>query len=97
VKKSKGACAKLVAANTDLLNEGYQYLTKAIELNPTYDDAMAYLNLTYRSKANLDCGNDAARKENLAKADEWVQKGMGARKANEKKKEEKTQGGVTMQ
>ena len=97
VKKSKAACAKLQAANTQLVDEAFQYLTKAIELNPTYDDAMAYMNLTYRSKANLECGNDAARKDDLAKADEWVQKGMGARKANEKKKEEKTQGGVTMQ
>ena len=30
-------------------------------------------------------------------ADEWSQKAMGARKANELKKEKKTQGGVTMQ
>src|SRR3984885_7208919 len=57
VKKSKAACAKLQAANTQLVDEAFQYLTKAIELNPTYDDAMAYMNLTYRSKANLECGN----------------------------------------
>lgn len=96
-KKSKAACAKLQAANTDLVNEAFEYLNKAVELNPTYDDAMAYLQLTYRSKANLECGDDAARKADLAKADEWVQKGMGARKANELKKEKATQGGVTMQ
>ena len=96
VKKSKAACQKLKDANTDLVNEAFQYLNKAIELNPTYDDAMQYLQLTYRSKANLDCGDDAARKADLAQADEWVQKAMGARKINEKKKEEKTPGGVTM-
>lgn len=96
-KKSKGACEKLKAANTDLVNEAFQNLNKAIELNPNYDDAMAYLQLTYRSKANLECGDDAARKADLAKADEWVQKGMGARKENERKKEEKAGGGVTMQ
>jgi tetratricopeptide (TPR) repeat protein len=96
-KKSKAACAKLQAANTELVNEAFQTLTKAIELRPNYDDAMAYLQLTYRSKANLECGDDAARKADLAKADEWVQKAMGARKENEKKKEEKLGGGVTMQ
>jgi tetratricopeptide (TPR) repeat protein len=96
-KKSKAACAKLQEANTDLVNEAFQYLNKAIELNPEYDDAMQYLQLTYRSKANLECGNDAARKADLALADEWVQKAMGARKIIEQKKEKQTQGGVTMQ
>jgi hypothetical protein len=80
-----------------LVTEGLQYLQKAVDLNQTYDDAMQYLNLTNRRKADLECGNDAARKDDLAKADEWSQKAMGARKENEKKKEEKTQGGVTMQ
>jgi tetratricopeptide (TPR) repeat protein len=96
-KKSKGACLKLQAANTDLVNEGLQYLNKAIALNPTYDDAMQYLQLTYRRKADLECGDDAARKADMAQADEWVQKAMGARKLNEEKKEKATQGGVTMQ
>jgi tetratricopeptide (TPR) repeat protein len=97
VKKSKGACQKLVEANTALVNEGMEYLNKAVELNPNYDDAMQYLNLMNRRKADLECGDDNARKADLAKADEWSQKAMGARKENEKKKEQKTQGGVTMQ
>jgi tetratricopeptide (TPR) repeat protein len=96
-KKSKGACQKLQEANTALVTEGLEYLNKAVEINPNYDDAMSYLNLTYRRKADLECGDDNARKADLAKADEWSQKSMGARKENEKKKEEKTQGGVTMQ
>jgi tetratricopeptide (TPR) repeat protein len=97
VKKSKAACQKLVDQNTPLVTEGLDYLQKAVGINTTYDEAMQYLNLTYRRKADLECGNDAARKDDLAKADEWAQKAMGARKENEKKKEEKTQGGVTMQ
>jgi tetratricopeptide (TPR) repeat protein len=97
VKKSKGACQKLQQANTALVNEGMEYLLKAVELNPNYDDAMQYLNLMNRRKADLECGDDNARKADLAKADEWSQKAMGARKENEKKKEEKTSGGVTMQ
>jgi tetratricopeptide (TPR) repeat protein len=96
-KKSKAACQKLQDANTALVNEGLQYLQKAIDINPTYDDAMQYLQLTYRRKADLECPDDNARKADLAKADEWAQKAMGARKENEKKKEEKLGGGVTMQ
>jgi tetratricopeptide (TPR) repeat protein len=97
VKKSKAACQKLVDANTALVNDGMDYLNKAVELNPTYDDAMQYLNLINRRKADLECGDDNARKADLAKADEWSQKAMGARKENEKKKEQKAGGGVTMQ
>lgn len=96
-KKSKGACQKLQAANTDVVNEGLQYLNKAVELNPTYDDAMQYLQLTYRRKADLDCGDEAARKADMAQVDQWIQRAMGARKINEEKKEKATSGGVTMQ
>jgi tetratricopeptide (TPR) repeat protein len=96
-KKSKEVCAKLVAANTQLVDEALKYLQQAVNINPTYDDAMQYLNLTNRRKADLECGDDAARKADLAKADEWVQKASGARKANEAAKEKKLgTGGVTM-
>jgi tetratricopeptide (TPR) repeat protein len=71
-------------------------LQKAIELNPNYDDAMQYLQLTYRRKADLECGNDAARKADLDEADKWIQRAMGARKQNEINKEKKVGGGVTM-
>jgi len=95
-KMTKAACAKMQAQNSPLVNEGLQYLNKAVDLNPTYDDAMQYIQLTERRKADLECGNDAARKDDLAQADQWIQKAMGARKANELKKEQKAGGGVTM-
>ena len=95
-KKSKDACAKMQAANTGLVNTAMENLNKAIEINPTYDDAMQYMNLTYRRKADIDCPDDNARKADIAKADEWVAKATGARKANEKKLEEKNAGGVEM-
>ena len=95
-KMTKGACAKIQAANGTLVNEGLQNLQKAVDLNPTYDDAMQYLQLTYRRKADLECPNDAARKADLAKSDEWTNKAIGARKTNELNKEKKLGGGVTM-
>ncbi len=96
VKKSKDVCAKIVAANTDLVDKAQTHLTKAVNINPTYDDAMTYLNLNWRRKADLECGNDQARKADLAQADVWVQKATGARKANEAAKEKKLAGGVSM-
>ena len=99
-KKSKGACQKLVEQNTGLVDEGLQYLDKAVDLNPNYDDAMSYISLDYRLKAENECGSDAdsARKADLALADQWGNKSMGTRKANEIEKEKKAAtGGVTVQ
>ena len=95
-KISKGACAKLQEQNSPLVDDGIKNLQKAIELNPNYDDAMQYLQLTFRRKADLECGNDAARKADLDEADKWIQRAMGARKQNEINKEKKVGGGVTM-
>jgi tetratricopeptide (TPR) repeat protein len=97
VKMNKATCAKMKAANTDLINDAMQYLQHAVQINPSYDDAMSYLNLNYRRKADIECPNDAARKDDLAQADQWVQKAIGARKANEAAKEKAAGGGITMQ
>ena len=94
--KPKQVCTELQQENTPLVNEALQYLQQAVNDNPNYDDAMQYLNLTYRRKADLECGNDDARKADLAQADQWVQKATGARKANEAAKEKKLGGGVDM-
>lgn len=94
-KMPKPACQKLVEQNTPLVNEGLQYLQKALEIRPNYDDAMAYMNLMYRRKADLECGNDSARKEDLDQAGQWRDKAMGTRKANEEKKNN-TPGGIVM-
>lgn len=95
-KMPKKTCEAIKADNTDLVNEGIQYLKKAIEIRPNYDDAMTYLQLTYRRKADLDCGDDAARKADMALVDEWLSKAMNTRKANEQKKNNAGHG-VTMQ
>jgi tetratricopeptide (TPR) repeat protein len=95
-KTPKPVCQKLVEQNTAIVNEGLQYLQKALDIRPTYDDAMAYMNLMYRQKATLECGNDQARKEDLDQAGQWRDKAMGTRKANEEKKNAQTPGGVVM-
>lgn len=96
-KMPKKACEELVQQNTPLVNEGVDYLQKAIQIRPNYDDAMTYLQLTYRRKADLECGNDDARKADMALVNQWLQKAMDTRKANEEQKNKQTGGGVTMQ
>ena len=94
-KMPKKTCQALIKENTDLVNEGIQYLTKAVEIRPNYDDAMTYLQLTYRRKADLECGDDTARKADMAVVDQWLQKAMNTRKANEEKKnKEANKGGI---
>ena len=96
-KLPKASCQKLQEQNGPLVQEGMDYLNKAIQIRPSYDDAMAYVNLMYRRKAELECGNDAARKADVATAEDWMHKTLSTRKANEEKKNNATPGGVTMQ
>jgi len=51
--------------------EGIAGLQKAISLRPDYDDAMAYLNLLYRQKADMVASAEE-RDEYLTKADDLV-------------------------
>ena len=94
--KDKKACAALAEKNGPVIQEGLDALNKAIQLRANYDDAMAYINLMYRRKADIECGNDDARKADIAQADEWVQKAMAARKANEIKANQQTPKGIVL-
>ena len=94
-KAPKKVMDPLIATNTPLVTEGLQYLEQANANKENYDDAMAYLNLIYRRKADLDYAKDADRKADVAKAEEWRVKAMGTRKAAEEKKS-KQPGGIVM-
>jgi tetratricopeptide (TPR) repeat protein len=54
------------------VDEGISNLQKAITLKPDYDDAMAYLNLMYRQKADMETTKEA-REDDLKKADDLVE------------------------
>jgi tetratricopeptide (TPR) repeat protein len=94
-KAPKKVMEPLIAENTPLVDEGLNYLNLAVANRANYDDAMAYLNLIYRRKADLDYGNEAARAADVATAEDWVQKTLSTRKANEAKKNAGP-GGITM-
>jgi tetratricopeptide (TPR) repeat protein len=95
LKAPKKVMQQIQEENGPLVAEGLQYLNQAVANRPNYDDAMAYLNLTYRRKADVDYGNADAVKQDVAQAKDWSQKAMGTRKANEEKKD-KGPGGITM-
>jgi tetratricopeptide (TPR) repeat protein len=62
-----------VAKYGSIVDDGVQRLKKAIDLRPDYEDAMAYLNLLYRRKA--DQVESLEERENLQKqADALVEK-----------------------
>jgi tetratricopeptide (TPR) repeat protein len=72
-------CPKLKTDNLPLIEEGIQVLKKAIELRPDYDDAMVYLNLLFRERAEIECNDDAARSDDERQANEWSNWAMAAR------------------
>jgi tetratricopeptide (TPR) repeat protein len=83
--KDKKACAELQQENASKVQDGIENLDKAIQLRPDYDDAMAYLNLLYRQRAEYECDNAQARTADLKLADDWVDKTMATKKAKAEK------------
>jgi tetratricopeptide (TPR) repeat protein len=73
------ARGRLAAENGEAVEEGIRDLEKAIELKPDNWDAMAYLNLLYRQKADLEA-EEVARQNDLRIAQEWVDKAIAIRK-----------------
>jgi len=78
-------CSELYARNWSRVDDGIKALIRAIELRPDYDDAMAYLNLLYRERADLQCGHPRAHADDLAIADSWVEMTMKVKKAKQEK------------
>jgi len=72
--------AELAAKSRPIIEDGIRNLQEALSLDPQYDDGMAYMNLLYREKADLeDTVEDY--KAYTAEADRWVQKSLDTRKA----------------
>jgi tetratricopeptide (TPR) repeat protein len=93
--KDKKVCEEVKQKNSQYVDEGMQALDKALELRPDYDDAMAYYNLLWREKADIECGDPAARESDLKKADEWVDKTLAVKKEKAAKAAQQG-GGITL-
>jgi tetratricopeptide (TPR) repeat protein len=71
---------QVAEANGKLIDEGIDALNKALALKPNDFASMAYLNLMYRQKADIE-ESKAARAADLKTADEWRQKAIDAQHA----------------
>jgi tetratricopeptide (TPR) repeat protein len=78
--KDKKVRADLRTKYWDMINDGIKNLDHSLELDPKYDDAMAYLNLLYRERADL-ADTPEEYKADIAQADAWLQKTLDTRKA----------------
>jgi tetratricopeptide (TPR) repeat protein len=95
-KDQKKVCEELKEKNTPTITEGIDSLNKAIQLRPDYDDAMAYMNLMYREKADVECDDEAARADDLKTADHWVDETLRVKKAKAEKAAQNQAGGITV-
>jgi tetratricopeptide (TPR) repeat protein len=91
---NRKACEELRSKNQALVQEGIDMLNQAINLRKDYDDAMAYLNLMYRQKADIECGHPALRAADLKQADNYVEQALAIKKR--KAEEEMKQDGIAM-
>lgn len=77
--KDQEAREELAEENLPLIEEGLDALKKAIEIDPDYDDAMAYVNLLYRERADLGETKEEYDQYSMM-ADEMVQKALDTKK-----------------
>jgi tetratricopeptide (TPR) repeat protein len=94
-KDQKKVCDELKVKNMPAIQEGMATLNKAIQLRPDYDDAMAYLNLMYRERADVECDDLDARTQDLKTADHWQDEVMRVRKIKAEQAAQKAGGGIT--
>jgi len=97
-KGSQKICDALKAKDGPSVEEGMKMLQIAIDKRQDYDDAMAYMNLIYRRKANdMSCEDAQARADFKKTADDWSDKAMAARKKKAEEAAKKTAGGIVLE
>jgi tetratricopeptide (TPR) repeat protein len=90
--KDKKVKAELKEQYGAIIDSGLKNLDKSLEIDPEYDDAMAYENLLIRERADL-ADSKAQYDQETQVADGWVQKVLATKKLKEEKKAAKSQGG----
>jgi Tfp pilus assembly protein PilF len=83
--KDKKVKEELKAQYLPMVNEGIQDLQKALDIDKEYDDAMAYMNLLIREKADLDDTPEQYQKD-IEVANNWVQKTLETKKIKAERK-----------
>lgn len=95
--KGKQLCEEIKAADGPQIDEGMKMLQDAMDKRQDYDDAMAYMNLIYRRKADTECGDPDAAAQDIRAANDWSDKAMAARKKKADEAAKKTSGGIVLE
>jgi tetratricopeptide (TPR) repeat protein len=93
-KDDQKACQDLRQTQLPKITEGISALDNALKERPEYEDAMAYMNLLYRRKADVECGDPAARTADINTANQWSDKTLATRKMKAEKQQQA--GGITL-
>ncbi len=91
--KDKKVRAELSGELVPVISAGIQHLDDALKIDREYADAMAYLNLLYRERADLQETSELY-KQDTDTADNWVQKTMETKKIIAAKNAKATPGGI---
>ncbi|HUI53773.1 MAG TPA: tetratricopeptide repeat protein [Bryobacteraceae bacterium] len=90
--KDKKVREELKAKYSQVIDDGLKSLDKALEVDPEYDDAMAYENLLIRERADLADSKEEYEKQ-IKTADGWTDKALATKKEKAEKKN-KSGGGI---
>jgi len=97
-KEDQKFCDQMRAKDGSTVDEGMKMLQSAIDKRQDYDDAMAYMNLLYRRKANdMTCEDAQTRAEYVKTANDWSDKAMAARKKKAEEAAKKSSGGIYLE
>lgn len=88
--KDKKVKAEMQEKYGKTIEDGMNALQKAISIDKENDDAMTYLNLLLRKKADIEEDADAA-KADIAKAEDWANKSLDIKKVKATKPQAKQQ------
>jgi tetratricopeptide (TPR) repeat protein len=89
--KDKKVKAELKAQYEGIIEEGIKDLQKALDIDKEYDDAMAFMNLMIRTRADLlDSPEEYAK--NIKEADDMLQKALDTKKIKAARQEKQTGG-----
>ncbi|HVW11576.1 MAG TPA: hypothetical protein VHC90_23495 [Bryobacteraceae bacterium] len=92
--KGKTLKADLKAKYWQPLTDGIEYEKKALEIDPQYEDAMSYMNLLIRYRADLEDTKDQYSAD-IKDADVWMNKALETTKAKAAKKAEAAANGAS--
>ena len=90
--KDKKVKEELKVKFSSIIDQGIKDLDTALQIDPEYDDAMAYENLLIRERADL-ADTKEEYDQQIKVADDWVQKALATKKIKAEKKS-KTAGGI---